>query len=113
MATWAGTDRVFIGRDGCPMRGDAIRQAFARARRKADMPGFRFHDLRHTGQTLAASTGATTKDLMRRLGHASPAAAYRYLHAVDGRDAEIASALSKLAAHGDAARLPKSIVVKH
>ena len=77
------------------------------------MPGFRFHDLRHTGQTLAASTGATTKDLMRRLGHASPAAAYRYLHAVDGRDAEIASALSKLAAHGDAARLPKSIVVKH
>jgi hypothetical protein len=31
------------------------------------MPGFRFHDLRHTGQTLAASTGATTKDLMRRL----------------------------------------------
>ncbi len=50
---------------------------------------------------------------MRRLGHASPAAAHRYLHAVDGRDAEIASALSDLAAHGDAARLPKSIVIKH
>ena len=113
MTTWAGTERVFIGRDGRPMRGNAIRQAFSRARRKADMPGFRFHDLRHTGQTLAASAGATLKDLMRRLGHASPAAAYRYLHAVDGRDAEIASALSDLAAHGDAARLPKSIVIKH
>jgi integrase len=113
MSTWAGTDRVFIGRDGHPMRGDAIRQAFVRARRKADMPGFRFHDLRHTGQTLAAATGATTKDLMRRLGHASPAAAQRYLHTVDGRDAEIASALSDLAAHGNAARLPKSIVVKN
>ena len=113
MATWAGTERVFVGRDGRPMRGNAIRQAFTRARRKADMPGFRFHDLRHTGQTLAASAGATLKDLMRRLGHASPAAAYRYLHAVDGRDAEIASALSDLAAHGDAARLPKSIVIKH
>ncbi len=50
---------------------------------------------------------------MRRLGHASPVASYRYLHAVDGRDAEIAAALSDLAAHGDAARLPKSIVVKH
>jgi hypothetical protein len=63
---------------------------------------------------LAASAGATTKDLMLRLGHASPAAAYRYLHAVDGRDAEVAAALSDLAAaHGDAARLPKSIVVKH
>jgi integrase len=95
------------------MRGDAIRQAFDRARRKADMPGFRFHDLRHTGQTLAAATGATVKDLMRRLGHASPVASYRYLHAVDGRDAEIAAALSALAAHGDPAKLPKSIVVKH
>lgn len=113
METWAGRDRVFIGRDGRPMRGDAVRQAFDRARRKVGMPGFRFHDLRHTGQTLAASTGATTKDLMRRLGHASPAAANRYLHAVEGRDAEIAAALSTLAAHGDAARLPKSIVVKH
>jgi integrase len=113
MQEWAGTDRVFIGRDGKPMRGDAVRQAFARARQKADMPGFRFHDLRHTGQTLAASAGATTKDLMKRLGHSSPAAANRYLHAVDGRDAEIASALSDLAAHGNAARLPKSIVVKH
>jgi integrase len=91
----------------------AIRQAFNRARVTAGMPGFRFHDLRHTGQTLAAATGATVKDLMRRLGHASPVASYRYLHAVDGRDAEIAAALSDLAAHGDAARLPKSIVIKH
>jgi integrase len=113
MATWAGPDQVFVGRDGRPMRGDAIRQAFDRARRKAGMPGLRFHDLRHTGQTLAAATGATVKDLMRRLGHASPVASYRYLHAVDGRDAEIATALSALAAHGDAAKLPKSIVSKH
>jgi hypothetical protein len=51
--------------------------------------------------------------LMLRLGHASPVAAQRYLHAVEGRDAEIASALSDLAAHGSAERLPKSIVVKH
>jgi integrase len=113
MASWAVPDRVFVGRDGRPMRGDAMRQAFDRARRKAGMPGFRFHDLRHTGQTLAAATGATVKDLMRRLGHASPAASYRYLHAVDGRDAEITSALSELAVHGDAARLPRSIVAKH
>jgi hypothetical protein len=79
----------------------------------ASVAGFRFHDLRHTGQTLAASTGATVKDLMRRLGHASPAASNRYLHAVEGRDAEIALALSELAARGNAARLPKSIVAKH
>jgi integrase len=111
VATWAGPERVFVGRDGEPMRGDAMRQAFTRARLRVGMTGFTFHDLRHTGQTLAASTGATIKDLMKRLGHASSAAANRYLHAVDGRDAEIAAALSELATSGgDAARLPRSII---
>jgi integrase len=51
MAKWAGSDRVFVGRDGQAMRGDAIRQAFTRARRKVGMPGFRFHDLRHRPDT--------------------------------------------------------------
>jgi hypothetical protein len=55
----------------------------------------------------------SAKDLIKRLGNSSPAATQRYLHAVDGRDAEIASAVSDLAAHGNAARLPKSIVIKH
>jgi integrase len=111
MAMWAGPVRVFVGRDGQPMRGDAMRQAFTRARAHVGMTGFTFHDLRHTGQTLAASTGATMKDLMKRLGHASTAAAIRYLHAVEGRDAEIATALSELATSGgDAARLPRSII---
>jgi len=108
MERWAGQERVFVGRTGEPMRGDAIRQAFARARIKVGMPGFRFHDLRHTGQTLAASTGATLADLMMRLGHSSSAAAMRYLHAVKGRDRVIAEALSELAKHGDAARLPRA-----
>jgi integrase len=110
MTMWAGPERVFVGQHGQPMRGDAMRQAFGRARTSVGMAGFTFHDLRHTGQTLAASTGATIKDLMKRLGHASSAAANRYLHAVEGRDAEIAAALSELATSGDAAKLPRSIV---
>ncbi|KZB82558.1 hypothetical protein AVL48_07555 [Amycolatopsis regifaucium] len=72
-----------------------------------------YHDLRHTGQTLAASAGATLADLKKRLGHASAAASLRYLHAVEGRDKEVADQLSKLAAHGNAAKLPKTIIVKH
>ena len=109
---WAGKERVFVGRNGRPMRGDAIRQAFDRARTKVDLKGFTFHDLRHTGQTLAAATGATLADLMLRLGHASPVAANRYPQAVAGRDREVAPALSDLAKHGDAAKLPRSIVVR-
>ncbi len=109
MGEWAGPVRVFVGRDGAPMRGNAVSRAFCRARAQVGMDDFTFHDMRHTGQTLAASTGATIKDLMRRLGHASTVAAYRYMHAVDGRDAEIAAALSNLAAEGSAAKLPRSV----
>jgi integrase len=57
------------------------------------LPAVRPHELRHTGATLAAATGATTKELMRRLGHSSPAAALVYQHAADDRDGEIARAL--------------------
>src|SRR5262249_9068944 len=71
METWADPDRVFISRDGRPMRGGAVRQAFDCARRTAWLSGSGSHELRHTGRTRAAATGATIKDLMRRLGHAS------------------------------------------
>jgi integrase len=53
-----------------------------------------FHDLRHTGNTLAAAAGASTKELMARMGHASPRAALIYQHATRERDAAIAAALS-------------------
>ncbi len=58
--------------------------------------GLHFHDLRHTGNTLAAATGASLKELMVRMGHASPKAALRYQHATRDRDAAIAKALSEL-----------------
>jgi integrase len=71
------------------------------------MNEFKFHDLRHTGSTLAAQSGATMADLMLRLGHSTEVAARRYLHTVEGRDREIAVALSRLAGHGNAALLPR------
>ncbi len=44
-----------------------------------------------------ATQGATTRELMARAGHASPAAALRYQHATADRDVAIAAALSGLA----------------
>ena len=70
---------------------------FYRAREAAGRPDLRWHDLRHTGAVLAASTGATLAELMGRLGHSTPAAALRYQHAAQGRDAIIAAKLSELA----------------
>lgn len=102
---YAGAELFFIGRDGQRMRGNAIYQAFVRARTRVGVD-ISFHDLRHTGQSLAAATGASLVDLRRRLGHSTTAAAQRYMHTVEGRDARIAEALSQLAEHGDAATLP-------
>ena len=68
-----------------------------RARERAGLPGFHFHDLRHTGNTLAATTGASTRELMARMGHASMRAAVLYQHATSERDQQIAEALSELA----------------
>ena len=53
----------------------------------------RTHDLRHTGGTLSAATGATLKELMARLGHSSVRAAMIYQHATRDRDQAIAKAL--------------------
>ncbi|WP_374928597.1 tyrosine-type recombinase/integrase [Kytococcus sedentarius] len=71
----------------------------------AGVPGMRWHDLRHTGATLAAQAGATVPELMARIGHSTPAAALRYQHAAQGRDAQIAGALSRLVEGGGEADL--------
>jgi integrase len=69
---------------------------FRAARIAAGRPDLRWHDLRHTGATLAAQSGATMRELMSRLGHSTPAAALIYQHASQDRDAEIARRLSEL-----------------
>ncbi len=99
LAAWttAGPERlVFPGETGRPFRTATLHAAWHRALRKVGITRLRFHDLRHTGNTLTASTGASTKELMSRMGHASPRAALIYQHATRDRDVEIADRLSKL-----------------
>jgi integrase len=49
--------------------------------------GLHFHDLRHTGNHLAAQTpGAALRDLMVRMGHGSMRAALIYQHASQDAD---------------------------
>lgn len=91
--------RVFTTPRGKPLRRDNWhRDANWRAvLAKAGVPkGFHFHDLRHTGNHLAAQSGANLKELMRRMGHSTVDAALVYLHATDDRDREIADRLAGL-----------------
>ncbi len=84
---------VFTGITGVPLTGNVLQVAWQRARTIVGRTDLRLHDLRHTGLTLAAATGATTVELMHRAGHSSSVAAMRYQHATKDRDRIIANAL--------------------
>ncbi|OAB87934.1 hypothetical protein AWH69_07905 [Janibacter melonis] len=54
----------------------------------------RWHDLRHTGATIAAQNGASLRELQARLGHSTVSAAMRYQHATTERDRELADRMA-------------------
>ena len=90
---------VFTSPLGKPLERSNFRiRVWAPAAKAAGVPGLKFHELRHTAGTLAAQTGATTKELMARLGHSSSRAAMIYQHASDERDRRIADRLSEMVA---------------
>ena len=68
---------------------------FVTAKRRLGLDHLVFHDLRHTGQSFAMVQGANTKDLQRRAGQASEAAARIYMHGSKDRDREVADSLSE------------------
>jgi integrase len=96
---------VFTGRSGTSLTRDALQGAWERARTAVDRTDLRFHDLRHTGLTMAAATGATTVELMHRAGHASAAAAMRYQHAIKDRDRVLADALEDMVRPGSITKI--------
>ncbi len=87
---------VFCGTKGQSLRLATFHAAWERAVRLLGLDEFKFHDLRHTGNTLAAMTGASTKELMARFGQSTSRAALIYQHATQERDREIANALNGL-----------------
>jgi integrase len=91
--------RVFVGEKGAtPYRRNFVTiWARAKAAAGSGIPeNLHFHDLRHTGSHLAAATGASTRELMGRLGHASMRAALIYQHRTADRDRAIAESLDAM-----------------
>lgn len=87
---------LFPAASGGHMAPATLYRVYYPAREAAGRPDLRFHDLRHTGAVLAATTGATLAELMGRLGHSTAGAALRYQHVAKDRDRAIAEALSQL-----------------
>jgi integrase len=89
---------VFDTGAGHPVTPRTLDRAWTKARTVIGRPDLHLHDLRHSGLTWAAATGASVADLMRRGGHASTAAALRYQHSTEDRDRALSEALEGLAA---------------
>jgi hypothetical protein len=91
--------------EGYPISTRTLSHVWSKARKSIGRTDLRFHDLRHSGLTWAAATGASLAELMRRAGHVSPVAALRYQHATDDRDRALADSLAALASTAPMAAL--------
>ena len=87
---------VFVGPKGGRLRRSNFRKFWHRARSAVGLPELHFHDLRHTGNTMAAAQGASLRELMERMGHSSTRAALIYPHATRERDQRIAAGIGGL-----------------
>jgi len=87
---------LFTGPRRGTLRFGTLYKEWGKARKSHGLDYLRLHDLRHTAGTLAATTGASTREIMSRLGHSSPQAALRYQHATAQRDREIADRLGDM-----------------
>lgn len=88
---------LFPNTSGAQIHSGALYSVYRPARAAAGRPDLRWHDLRHSGAVWAAHAGATTRELMDRLGHSTPGMALKYQHVAEGRQAEIARRLSEIA----------------
>jgi integrase len=94
----AGPDALILtGVKGAQLRRSNFTPVWRKATETAGLAGFHFHDLRHTGNTLAGEAGASLRELMDRMGHSTTRAALIYQHRTSARDKAIADAISKLA----------------
>lgn len=108
LARWVKPDPdawLFGTSTGTALSPRNFQRTWTEARNAAGRPDLHIHDLRHSGLTWSAATGATTAELMRRGGHANPRAALRYQHATQDRDQALADALAQLAS-GEVRPLP-------
>jgi integrase len=94
---------VFHTPTGLPLRGPNFHHVWARARKVAgeqfpprDSTGCTFTTCAIPGTQMAAMTGASTRELMVRMGHSTPRAALIYQHATSDRDKAIAAALGDM-----------------
>ena len=71
---------VFTTSTGTRLKARYVVRAFTKARDRAGIPDFRFHDLRHTFATRLVQKGVDLYKVQRLLGHKTGVMTQRYAH---------------------------------
>jgi len=71
-----------------------LKRSWERICLRADLPGLRLHDLRHTFASLALENGASLDQIGRVLGHRSSQTTRRYAHLSDSASAKVVDSVS-------------------
>jgi integrase len=92
-----GADYVFASSTGGPLDGrNVIRTVFEPARKAANLPPVRFHDLRHSYASLLIAQGEHPKVISEQLGHASVTITMdRYSHLFDRAWTDVGDSLER------------------
>lgn len=94
---FADRNLVFSNRMGDFLKGNAIRSAMETILEKADLPHFRFHDLRHTFATRLFELGESPKTIQTILGHSDVSTTFNiYTHVLKDVTVKSAYKLHKL-----------------
>lgn len=99
LARFVGPDPaalVFSTMAGDPVNASNLLASFDRARAAIGRPHLTWHDLRHTGATLAYQAGGSVRDVQHRLGHATSRAAMIYAHTADDSDKHLAARIGAM-----------------
>ena len=84
---------VFPSRNG--KKAFDIRRAWESARQQANIPDFRFHDLRHSAAGYLAMDGASLAEIAEILGHKTLAMVKRYAHLSEAHTASVVARMNK------------------
>jgi integrase len=93
---WRDHGLVFPSTHGAPRRNTNVWRGWKRLLKRAGLPDYKFHELRHTAASLALSEGASLFHVSRMLGHSSIAiTADTYGHWTDEGREDVAARLER------------------
>lgn len=94
---WVETGRVFTTTKGTMLDARNLLRTYYSLRKLAQVPGIRFHDLRHSAATLLRTAGVPTPAISKLLGHASTRTTEEvYSHVISEMEREAAEKMDAI-----------------